>query len=825
MNSQENNVNGAEDVIASSAEEAAVAEISAASSLGGVACDAPNPPGVPSPAAAAAAAAAKKKMVSSANSATPLIKLSPRSRAAIPAPAIRLGPRVTPAIRKHGLQHAGLSSGSSANASPVKPRKLDTALAKKGPASKAVQQSQKPAKQEECPTTPPVQKIPPPSSFLACKISPLTSSAWKNGEKGKRNTVSMGMPPLHASSNLNSNGLSPDLFLSPRTPKQLAHSEKNTKKLGTTPRSTPRLSPMNFASDFGKINKKEGNMNALDATSVIACLQSPGYQGIFTPGGGLNSLSVTNTPRGMYGFCDTPGNKTPGGDGSGQFKLAPSLCNKYPLSLSGLEEGGNAGVNTPKVPPSTQCSMIRISPFAPKELGKKKQGRDAGAGVPGSPINFSHVFDTPRLPTPRLSRMGGGAPAKGIAGKNKNSISSSRALASPVASSALHTAEQDINLDDDLNYLLQLAGTTTPTNLTPMMTDNIRRVTHNGEMVRNGAPPSSLQLPLISSSMLDKAVPPQNKMSRNSGFGCSNISPPNLAMQSSHLSGVIDSVSSAKSSLKKKPKKRKSLTNSGLLDEQHQLQMESSHPNMVRHHHTHVTGPPPGHAGYYPNPGFVHNPGSPHVPMHPMAYPPVGHCLPQQHFAFSDRSGSSTSPSVVKFAYLEEKEVSPAKLLRKSKSSHQNKVFSSAQSTTKTLKKACPRSTVKRVRKSSPKASCATSKHKNANSNSADKERITAAIYAVNAMYGNGTEKDKKLAAVTLRGVTMRPSGKWQAQLYYSGKSRYIGVFDSKEKASLAYEIAREVLKTDKGEEGPLNAEETDRNVTLAREAAVAGVS
>ena len=64
-----------------------------------------------------------------------------------------------------------------------------------------------------------------------------------------------------------SNGLSPDLFLSPRTPKQLAHSEKNTKKLGTTPRSTPRLSPMNFASDFGKINKKEGNMNALDATS------------------------------------------------------------------------------------------------------------------------------------------------------------------------------------------------------------------------------------------------------------------------------------------------------------------------------------------------------------------------------------------------------------------------------------------------------------------------------------------------------------------------------------------------------------------------------
>ena len=64
-----------------------------------------------------------------------------------------------------------------------------------------------------------------------------------------------------------------------------------------------------------------------------------------------------------------------------------------------------------------------------------------------------------------------------------------------------------------------------------------------------------------------------------------------------------------------------------------------------------------------------------------------------------------------------------------------------------------------------------------------------------------------------------------QAQLYYAGKSRYIGVFDSKEKASLAYEIAREVLKTDKEEHGPANAEETERNVCLARKAAFAGIN
>lgn len=61
-----------------------------------------------------------------------------------------------------------------------------------------------------------------------------------------------------------------------------------------------------------------------------------------------------------------------------------------------------------------------------------------------------------------------------------------------------------------------------------------------------------------------------------------------------------------------------------------------------------------------------------------------------------------------------------------------------------------------------------------------------------------------------------------QAQLYYAGKSRYIGVFDSREKACLAYEISREVLKTDKGEDP--KPSEIDANINLARKAAFAGV-
>jgi hypothetical protein len=46
-----------------------------------------------------------------------------------------------------------------------------------------------------------------------------------------------------------------------------------------------------------------------------------------------------------------------------------------------------------------------------------------------------------------------------------------------------------------------------------------------------------------------------------------------------------------------------------------------------------------------------------------------------------------------------------------------------------------------------------------------------------------------------LRGITQRPSGKYQAQMYFAGQSRYIGVFDSKEKAAVAYEMIRTRIK------------------------------
>jgi hypothetical protein len=69
--------------------------------------------------------------------------------------------------------------------------------------------------------------------------------------------------------------------------------------------------------------------------------------------------------------------------------------------------------------------------------------------------------------------------------------------------------------------------------------------------------------------------------------------------------------------------------------------------------------------------------------------------------------------------------------------------------------------------------------------------------------------------------------GKQQAQLYFAGKSRYIGVFDTREKAALAYEIAREKLKSEKSaaEGGTLTAKQTEAAVNAARKAAFEGVN
>ena len=72
-----------------------------------------------------------------------------------------------------------------------------------------------------------------------------------------------------------------------------------------------------------------------------------------------------------------------------------------------------------------------------------------------------------------------------------------------------------------------------------------------------------------------------------------------------------------------------------------------------------------------------------------------------------------------------------------------------------------------------------------------------------------------------------------QSQLYYAGKSQYIGVYDTKVEASLAYEIARKLLNSESALSNPPrrndvvtpSVEEVKANIGLARKAGLLGIN
>lgn len=97
--------------------------------------------------------------------------------------------------------------------------------------------------------------------------------------------------------------------------------------------------------------------------------------------------------------------------------------------------------------------------------------------------------------------------------------------------------------------------------------------------------------------------------------------------------------------------------------------------------------------------------------------------------------------------------------------------------------------------------------------------KITATTTTNNS--NNDGRLNAELEAALLRGVTMRPSGKWQAQIYYAGKSRYIGVFAGREKAATAYVIVRQHLG---GSRRSVSSESAMHLFSEARTAAFKGV-
>ena len=173
----------------------------------------PPPPAV----SGGQAASASSVQVASAQ------KISKISSSVVVAPSIQLGPRVTPAVRKNpppqscmkprsleGVLEKGVGERTTITTAQFQLQKSTTggrssATSKKKVPSATLSIAQQVAAldgggigqtvKQEGPSTPSGQtqsNLPAPSSFLAAKISPLRSSARRNGEKNKGETANNG---------------------------------------------------------------------------------------------------------------------------------------------------------------------------------------------------------------------------------------------------------------------------------------------------------------------------------------------------------------------------------------------------------------------------------------------------------------------------------------------------------------------------------------------------------------------------------------------------------------------------------------------------------
>lgn len=602
-----------------------------------------------------------------------------------------------------------------------------------------------------------------------------------------------------------------------------------------TPRSprTPRrderdrfmTTPTNFAMDYGK----HPHSGSFDSSNVLAWLQSPTANGLFSPGG---FGSMLNTPRGAPRTPRTPTVST-----SFFFSDVAGLpgSDTSPKPGGDSKRGGSRGVS----------NIICISPLA----SSKTKGAASSSLTPT--INYKDMFLSPEKS--RVLPLLGDSPLKGSKPDGLHSASKDPSI------DAVHMAERELMEDEDLSVLLQLASNTPKAN----GERPIAVSTSDGTHVFRSPPPSkdgqgrdenlpSLQLPVIGGREGSSNATRLSRKthSRDHGDNGDNFHRP-LGMRSSAPTGPTSNSQATATSVKQeetrkelsKPEAPKKTTS-----------MHPPHPGYMPHHYGHPDGPyyphmPPGvppHSGSMrvvvggPPParaksspprspharGYPMGPGDPNYP-HPQ-YGPPGHYphhhgVPPPHMHHYYPPPHHHPPP--RHMPMYGAQHPPAKSNPATKTTKLNPSKGAKRPLPQQLPPAKPGS-AKKLKKSPPSGT----KKKNRSPPITDKverQKAAANIQAVNQASGGKNDKAAALAAAILRGVTMRPSGKWQAQLYFAGKSRYIGVFDTREKAALAYEIAREKLKTEKqsAEGGTLSPKATEAAVNAARKAAFEGVN
>lgn len=591
------------------------------------------------------------------------------------------------------------------------------------------------------------------------------------------------------------------------------------------------ITPTNFAADFGKTDLSS---SSFDANNVLSWL-SPNAYSLFSPGGGLHSTA--NTPRGAR----TP--RTP--------TLNSIFFNEQELAANHLPSL-NPSNETDSKPPKNSVtdqnkqgiqhpysSMICVSPLAsskrnvPAKPGDKQCVVDSN--IPGTPINIADVFASPKVNS-----------KTGMKSEKSNELPTLRPQhLSPTDKLSIekHMAERDLMEDEDLSVLLQLAQTTPRRvssaggNGDPKLGTRVFRSSPRHKMQfapNSNRPPSNLQLPLIGHRGHEQSSSHsyRKKQGKDMAGHPDDFTPPPLAIRSCSSNGSRELRSTpgsrkGKGKMSKKdetgtppnqnhpfPRNGSSGSKSSLSTNVYNTPAPPPPPQFGNPMPPHMHHPPHGmypHPPHVPNVHMPHPPAPPYHYSYPPSHPPPPHPYSMYSNAPVPSQQSKTTP----------KKGQKQKTVGKASNTNKRSPLTVAGNSVKKSKKSNgtkPKGSGSKRSKSSPSVNL---------NNPVDRQKAAAAISAMNVASGSKNDKAAALASAILRGVTMRPSGKWQAQLYYAGKSRYIGVFDTREKAALAYEIAREKLKTDRSpsEQGALTIKETEANVNAARKAAFEGVN
>ncbi|KAI2504173.1 hypothetical protein MHU86_10287 [Fragilaria crotonensis] len=586
---------------------------------------------------------------------------------------------------------------------------------------------------------------------------------------------------------------SPSAYATIAGPLRDEYEEEKSTKTKSEERERAVATPTDFAVDFGKGHQSSASF---DASNVLAWLQSPSSNGLFSPGGlgsALNTPRAPRTPRTpthtSFFFSDvasfprngefaSPKNKRPGMISISP--LAPKRKFVQPRSMPLLGESPKMDVmnmaDRDLLEDEDLSVLLQLASHS--NTPRSKDGGDVFRSPRGRKGGYDRDSSNPALQLPLIGRSDGPG-------------STSKLSHKACIKGCLFTGQCERE----------------PRQAAFERRSLVRFATSKEEELeeqenRKGAPQAGYAMPPYPARSADGSYYMPSGMP---------AMPPGGSMRI-HIGGPppMNSRSGSKSS-----------SNSSSSPLRHTGGPAGS---PGRHPHYHMPpdgyGAPPG--SMYPPPHYHHPPPHMGLPYGHYPHPPPRH-IPPMYPNSQPPSKSSTSKGNSKKVKGSKTSKAPAAGSKRPAPVVADPVVSEKPSPSKKIRKAPPKESG-----SAKKKKAAVTPAAAAPADPVDRHKAAATIAAVNAASGGMNDRAAALAAAILRGVTMRPSGKWQAQLYYAGKSRYIGVFDTREKAALAYEIAREKLKSDNKTPADQSAQTfkaTENAVNAARKAAFDGVN